>query len=130
MNKLNCILLIDDNDADNRYHQIIIEEMNVTAKIQMAINGVDALDILNNENMELPELIFLDINMPKMNGWEFLEEFKMFPESKKSKIVIIVLSTSTNPNDINKAKEIAEVGHFETKPLTKKAIENILQKYF
>jgi len=69
MEKLNCVLLIDDNPADNRYHQIIIEEMNITNSICSVENGFEALDFLNNENNVLPELIFLDINMPKMNGW-------------------------------------------------------------
>jgi CheY-like chemotaxis protein len=69
--KLNCILLIDDNDADNYYHQTIIEQMNVTNSVQIVENGLDAINFLKKENQVIPELIFLDINMPKMNAYYF-----------------------------------------------------------
>lgn len=65
--KLNCVLLIDDDHEDNRFHQIIIEEMNMAEKIEFALNGLEALDFLAKQD-HIPELIFLDINMPKMNG--------------------------------------------------------------
>ena len=130
MKKLKCILLIDDNPADNRFHQLLIEEMNIAEDIQMVENGLDALGFLKKENQIIPELIFLDINMPKMNGWEFLEEYKKLPSHIKAKIVIIMLSTSANPKDISRSQEIAEVSNFETKPLTQEAVENILEHYF
>lgn len=128
MKKLNCILLVDDSPADNRYHQIIIEEMNIANNIEFALNGIEALNFLNNEKNILPDLIFLDINMPKMNGWEFLEEYRKLDTPKKSKIVI--LTTSTNIDDVVRSQEISEVSDFETKPLDKDAIENILYKFF
>ena len=130
MKKLKCILLIDDNPSDNSFHQMIIEEMNITENIEITTNGIDALDFLNNENSVLPDLILLDINMPKMNGWEFLEEYKKIDPIKKAKMVVVILSTSINPGDIKRAKEIDDVSDFETKPLDMDAIENILYKFF
>ena len=130
MKKLNCVLLVDDNPADNHYHKIIIEEMEIAESVVCVENGFEALAYLNDENNILPQLIFLDINMPKMNGWEFLEEYKMLDPGKKSKIIIIILSTSANPADIRKSQEIEDVSNFETKPLTTESIENILDHYF
>ena len=74
--KLNCILLIDDDSDDNEYHEIILRKLAITEKIDIAINGVEAIKYLKTKDRVPPELIFLDINMPKMNGWEFLEEYK------------------------------------------------------
>ena len=76
--KLECILLIDDDDEDNFYHKIVIERMNITKRIEVAYNGLEALEFLQKESQIIPELIFLDINMPKMNGWEFLEKDSSF----------------------------------------------------
>jgi len=128
--KLNCILLIDDNDADNHYHQIIIEQMNITESIQIAENGLEALAFLKKENQVAPELIFLDINMPKMNGWEFLEEYKNLDAKQKAEIVIVMLTTSANPDDIKRAETIAEVNGFKVKPLTEEMLNEILDKHF
>ncbi len=66
--KLNCILLVDDDPDDNYYHQIIINEMSVVNQIDTVGNGIEALEYLKKENQIPPDLIFLDINMPKMNG--------------------------------------------------------------
>ena len=109
---------------------MMIEEMNIAENIKVALNGIDALNYLKNENNIIPDLIFLDINMPKMNGWEFLEEYKKLDKNTKSKIVIVILSTSINPDDIKKSEGIEEVSDFEVKPLDKDAIENILYKFF
>lgn len=128
--KLNCILLIDDNDADNHYHQIIIEQMNITESVQIAEDGLEALAFLKKENQVAPELIFLDINMPKMNGWEFLDEYKNLDAQQKAEIVIVMLTTSANPDDIKRAETIAEVNGFKVKPLTEEMLNEILEKHF
>jgi len=128
--KLNCILLVDDDNDDNYYHQIIISEMNIANHIDTVGNGIEALDYLKKENQILPDLIFLDINMPKMNGWEFLEQYKHLSKVQKAKIVILILSTSANPDDIKRSKEIQELTGFESKPLSKELMTEILQQHF
>jgi CheY-like chemotaxis protein len=128
--KLNCILLVDDSPDDNHYHQIVINEMDITNSIQVSNNGLEAIEFLKKENQIIPELIFLDINMPKMNGWEFLEKYKYLEVTQKAKIIVMMLSTSTNPDDIKKAKEIEEVTGFQTKPMTRETITEILDEYF
>lgn len=128
--KLDCILLIDDDDDDNYFHQIIIEEMNIVDKIDIVMNGIEALAYLNQEGQQPPNIIFLDINMPKMNGWEFLEEYSGMAQEKKANVVIMILSTSANPEYIIKAKEIQDVTGFETKPLTEELLRRILKQHF
>jgi len=128
--KLNCILLVDDDSEDNIYHKIILKNMDIVNCIDVVVNGVEALAYLNKENQIPPELIFLDLNMPKMNGWEFLEQYKYLDDKQKARIVIMILTTSANPDHIKKAKEIKEVTGFETKPLTKEIMTEILNKHF
>jgi CheY-like chemotaxis protein len=128
--KLNCILLVDDDPDDNFFHQIIINEMNMVDTIDIARNGIEALEYLQKENCIPPDIIFLDLNMPKMNGWEFLEKYKHLSKEQKAKALIIILTTSANPEHIEKAKEIEDVTGFETKPLTKEMLTEILQEHF
>ena len=94
--QLNCVLLIDDNDDDNFYHRIILNETGVTRHIEVAETGYQALNFLRKVQ-QIPELIFLDINMPKMNGWEFLEHYRKLSLEQKNEAVIIMLTTSLNP---------------------------------
>lgn len=128
--KLNCILLIDDDPDDNFFHQIVIKQMDIVNRINIASDGLEALTYLKGENSTPPELIFLDINMPRMNGWEFLAEYKHLHTEQKAKAVIIFLTTSANPEDIKRAKKIEEVSGFETKPLSRESLTEILQEHF
>lgn len=128
--KLNCILLVDDNPDDNIFHQIILKKMEIVNRIDVVVNGLEALTYLKSEDHGPPELIFLDINMPKMNGWEFLEQYKYLDAKQKARVVIMILTTSENPDDIKKAKEIEEVTGFETKPLSEKMMMEILNQHF
>jgi len=136
--KLNCILLIDDDEPTNFISNIELEEADCTNHIQIADSGKKALSYLsssspiNNTDNELPypELIFLDINMPAMNGWEFLDKLKELKTDKEPEIIIIMLTTSINPDDKLKAEKIPLVAGFENKPLTSEIIENVLNKYF
>jgi CheY-like chemotaxis protein len=130
MKPLKSILLIDDNDADNNYHRIVIEEMNAAEHIQIAQSGFEALAYLRDESNIPPELIFLDINMPAMNGWEFLEEYKELDPTRKARITIIMLTTSNNPEDKKRADKISEITEFTIKPLSDTALKDIIEKHF
>ena len=127
--QLDCVLLIDDNDDDNFYHRIILSEAGVTKRIEVAETGYDALIFLQQIN-QAPELIFLDINMPRMNGWEFLERYRKLELQQKKDVVIIMLTTSLNPADEKKAGSMPEISGFESKPLTADMLKNILGKHF
>lgn len=128
--KLNSILLVDDDPDDNYFHQIVINEMNIVNQIDIVVNGIEAIAYLKQKNCIPPEIIFLDLNMPKMNGWEFLEQYKHLDIAQKAKVLILILTTSANPDDIKKASEIQEVTGFETKPLTRELISEILRQHF
>lgn len=128
--KLRCIMLIDDNKADNHYHRIIIEDMFIAHQTEVALDGVEALKYLDSENHCLPELIFLDINMPKMNGWEFLEAYREISTRKSFQSVIVILTTSQNPEDEKKSKSYPEVACYRTKPLSEEMLNEILEKFF
>ena len=123
-------MLIDDNEADNYFHNLIIEEAGIAEKIEIAINGEEAINYLTREGQVPPDLIFLDINMPKMNGWEFLEEYNRLKIKKKGNIVIVMLTTSLNPEDRKRAEQYKDVSRFEVKPLNEKNILEIIEKHF
>jgi len=129
-NKLNCILLIDDDSEDNFFHQMVIEEMNIVDHIEVALNGVEALNFLKKENQTHPDIIFLDINMPKMNGWEFLEAYAKLNPDQKAKLLVVMLTTSINPLDKERAEQFPDIIGFNSKPLTKEMLNEILEKHF
>ena len=129
-NKLNCILLIDDDEPTNFLNRITLEDAGCTRQVQIARSGKAALDYLNEAANPKPELIFLDINMPAMDGWEFLEHYRRLPEPRKTGIVVIMLTTSLNPDDELRTREIPEVACFENKPLLKPRLESILDRFF
>jgi CheY-like chemotaxis protein len=128
--KLNCILLVDDDHEDCFFHQIVINKMNIAESIAIAKNGIEALEFLKKDNPVIPELIFLDINMPKMNGWEFLEHYKHLDKERKARITIMMLTTSANPDDVRKAQEMEDVTGYKTKPLSVEMLTDIMEKYF
>ena len=128
--KLNCILLIDDDQDDNYFHKMVIDEMNITNHVEVALSGLEALNFLKNEHRPKIDLVFLDINMPKMNGWEFMEEHKKLSEDQKANIIVIMLTTSSNPEDRKRAELHNEITDFNPKPLTKETITVILERYF
>ena len=77
-----------------------------------------------------PDLIFLDINMPGMNGWEFLEEYNKLDKEIQSRVMVIMLTTSDNPDDSMRAKTWGFVSDYITKPLTKERLKDIIDAHF
>ncbi|SRR5258706_3682115 len=131
--KLDCIMLIDDNNDDNFYHERVIRKNNSANTVISIESGVEALEYLKNRKDHPdahPDLIFLDINMPGMNGWEFIEEYKKLDDELRCKAVVVMLTTSDNPDDKDKAKNLGILGDFKTKPLTKEMLHEVIVKYF
>ena len=130
MTQLNCIMLIDDNKIDNFFHERVIKKADAAKTIVSVESGEEALDYLKKVNGNpRPDLIFLDINMPGMNGWEFLEQYKQLDKSLQSGMVVVMLSTSQNPDDHEMAKTHGILSDFKTKPLTKEMLADILDTY-
>jgi|SRR3954462_6873481 len=125
--KLNCILLVDDDPHANFFHQRLLNKIACTELIEIAMDG-EILKCIKSK-VEKPDIIFLDINMPKMDGWEFLEEYKKLALSERAKIVVM-LSSSLNPDDRKKAGNYESVMGFISKYLEKEAVEELLLHHF
>ncbi|MBZ4040831.1 response regulator [Flavobacterium hibisci] len=137
--KLNCVLLIDDDFATNFINKKIVQKSNIAEHIQVALNGKEAIDYLcskgefesQHEINPQPDLIFLDINMPVMDGWEFIKKYKnLISEDRKKKISIIMLTSSFNPADKAKADTIKEIADYRQKTLSGTMLEEIVKKHF
>lgn len=130
--KLNSILLIDDSPSANFMHQMILDDIECSERLEFKKNGKEALDFLEDCHTEecKPDVIFLDINMPVMDGWEFLAKYEQLRRSTQNDPVVIMLTASHNPKDMMRAKEFYGVKDYLTKPLRKDRILKILEKEF
>src|ERR1700760_672074 len=127
--QLNCILLIDDDEPTNFLNRLTLEQVGCTREIRVAQSGQEALHYLSSCGSApppRPDLIFLDINMPAMDGWEFLEKYRSLPPERKADIVLIMLTTSLNPDDERRTKAIPDVSGFENKPLSQQRLNHLL----
>ncbi|MEM1406501.1 MAG: response regulator [Bacteroidota bacterium] len=125
---IDLVMLVDDNETDNFISKRIIEITKFANRVEVKNSGKSALDYLrdNQENIEeLPNLIFLDINMPIVDGFVFLYEFEKFNNLIKDKCKVIILSSSDNKRDIDKIVNNNHVIKFITKPLTETALEEV-----
>ena len=127
------ILLIDDNRVDNFVNQFIVEKAEITKTIVVKNIPSEALDYLNDlvqSDKDFPELIFLDIKMPKMDGFEFLKEFAKFPETKSINCNVVMITSSHHPDDINNAKVNPFIKHYIIKPLDARKLEEAIKVVF
>lgn len=131
--KLRNVLLVDDSKADNFISNRIISKAEVAEVITTTTGAREALDYLCkpvNGKFPKPEIIFLDINMPGMSGWDFLDEYALLDEAKKAGIIVCMLTTSNDSKDRKKAEDYDVVGDYSNKPLTKEKLMAIIEKHF
>lgn len=125
---LKCVMLVDDNDTDNFISKRIIELAGYAEKIVVKNSGKTALEYLEAEQFSeenLPDFIFLDINMPVVDGFVFLFEFEQLSQLVKDKCKIAILSSSDSKRDIERMVSNEFVVKFVTKPLTIEALEEL-----
>lgn len=131
--KLNSILLIDDDEPTNFLNKRILENMDCARKVQVIQKAPEALayleKIADNDATLFPDIIFLDINMPAMDGWEFLEAIKSTIDKKEKPVTLVMLTTSLNPEDEQKAKNSDYITAFKSKPLSHEMVKDILAQY-
>lgn len=124
---LNAITLVDDEVITNFVNKMLLEKMHICQDINVYDEAPKALeDLIRNMDLgsgKLPEIMFVDINMPEMNGWEFINKFCSYEELKK-RIKVYLLSSSQSVDDVKRAEENECVKGFIGKPLTE---EKVLQ---
>ncbi|MES2574332.1 MAG: response regulator [Bacteroidota bacterium] len=129
---LDTILYIDDDPIALMLSKMVINKSLFSSEIITAKNGQEALNyfkLLKDKSTEKqPQLIFLDLNMPVMGGWEFLDCFSTAEYSNYSTIKVIILSSTIDPDDLEKAKKYPMVVDFLSKPISKEMLEYVKTK--
>jgi CheY-like chemotaxis protein len=123
------ILLIDDDGICSFLSTKVLQNMGIFREIHTAVNGKEAIDFLNSYFQRFastPDIILLDLNMPVMNGFGFLEAFKTLLIANKERIKIIIVTSSPNQEDISKARKMG-IEHYLIKPISEKKLMAALQ---
>ena len=134
MSAIRCTLLVDDDPTTNYLNRKLLQRLAVTAQVREALNGQEALDLLaasctTPDAPACPVLIFLDVNMPVMDGFAFLDAYRQLPKARQRAIVIVMLTTSLHPADVQRADQLPVAG-FLTKPLTAEKVQQVVHEHF
>ena len=125
MNTFERFVLIDDNEADNVFHEIMIRRAGFKGEIKIFETGVDALDWFEAEHDWSPTCVFLDINMPMMDGFEMAEKATPLLKDKPT-VVLVMLTSSGSPVDRKRAESMEIINDFVTKPLSVEMVKRLL----
>lgn len=131
--KLKRVLLVDDHEPDIVLHRMVFESLDCVEQIDVALDGAQAIEYLTTQvdgEYPRPNIICLDINMPVMNGWEFIEAYEKLPDDQTGGIVLMMISTTQNPDDAAAARGLSAVKRFTNKPLTGPVLLEVLQQHF
>ena len=126
------ICIIDDDAICVFGIKRALASINFTPEISVFENGLDALENFKKlllEDAVLPSILFLDLNMPIMDGWEFLEDFVKLPNHNLDKVIIYIISSSVDPKDLRRVKDFDVVDNYILKPIAPKDLESVLQNF-
>ena len=133
MQKLTCVLLVDDDQTTNYLNQLLLKRLGITDNLLTALNGQEALDLLQSHSREAsnecPALILLDVKMPVMDGFAFLAAYEKLQIEQKCATIIVMLTTSLHPQDVERVKQLNIAG-FLNKPLTAEKLNQVLKSHF
>lgn len=131
MKKLKCILLVDDDEITNFYNQHLIQKMGIAETVETSLNGKEAIQFLTtpqNGEFPTPDMVLLDINMPIMNGFEFLEMHDNLPEEQRARSVFMMLTTDLMPEDRDRTAKSITLSGFFNKPLSEEELHDGITK--
>jgi CheY-like chemotaxis protein len=124
------IYLVDDDRIVNLVNRYVFEKAGFKGELKIFVNAREALgDIRHLTNEELPDLVFLDINMEPMNGWEFLDELSLLPQTGLQHCRVILLSSSIARDEIERSKRYKIVCDFVSKPLNVEHVQRSLEMF-
>ena len=125
-------MLVDDNPDDNYFHQRVIGKYDRSLKVISMESANEAMAFLksNPHRENHPDLIFLDVNIPGMNGWEFLDAFNNLDAELRNKSVVVLLTTSDDQQISSREKPRKFLADFQSKPLTVNILQDLKVKYF
>ena len=121
-----CVVLIEDDQAMNYYHQRLFVKQDFADEVLSYHSAKEALNGIKSLQQVTLLYIFLDLNMPQMDGWHFIEELEKLKFDSNTQIKLFVLSSSVNPNDMMNAKQNSAVTDYLSKPLSIETITNII----
>ncbi len=129
---INLVYLIDDDEIYKYATRKIIVRTNLVKNVMEFEDGEEAITFLNRnckDCKKVPDVIFLDINMPYLDGWGFLNEFAKLKDNIKKEVMIFMLSTSSLQQDIEKANSYSEVTGYIVKPITEDQFRNLISRF-
>lgn len=132
MPKIPAVLLVDDDPTTNFLHKKLLQRLDITDDIRVALNGQEALHEVQQycqQPANYPVLVLLDINMPVMNGIQFLEAYQQLPPAQQRAVVVVLLTSSVSPRDRQRVQELP-VADYLNKPLTQQQVERVLAQHF
>ncbi len=123
------VMLVDDDSTDNFLHARVLEKSGLVEQVIVFEHAEDALAYLRSNDRPV-DVIFLDINMPRMNGFTFLEKFRELENAGRANALVVMLSTSISPADIRRTKQFSAIVRTEQKPLSQNTLESLVGDCF
>jgi CheY-like chemotaxis protein len=134
LDTLKSILLVDDDEASNFLHGIFINKLQLDVEVNEALNGQEALDFILDKgaaSLELPCMVMLDLRMPVMDGWKFMEIFEeQVPQKLKEQIKVVLVTISNDQNDKDRAEANPYIADYAQKPLSDSTFKALINKHF
>lgn len=130
---IRCILLIDDDPDDNFLHRLVIEESGLCEEVREATTAAEALRYLaqpDTADHPFPSLVLLDVNMPGMNGFEFLDEYPRWVHNPSRNPLVLLLTAAKNPAEQTRAQTYRQIAGYHVKPLTDELLREVAGRYF